>query len=115
MEASKDFSDILRVAEFSHGIGNGILILQAKQWSQLGLVKFFNSNFHVLGQHKSKKDLLLAIEVGADFNLGLFGSLLPCQGWFCDTCARNRSARLFCFAVRSTLAWLWFDIYCYDN
>ena len=46
---------------------------------QLLPIQFFDADLHIMRQHEIEEDLLLAVEVGADLDLGLRGPFLAGQ------------------------------------
>jgi hypothetical protein len=60
-------------------IGNCVVVLEQKQGSQFILILFLDPDLHVMGQHESQKDLLLAVEARADLHFSVFGPLLASQ------------------------------------
>lgn len=67
-------SDVLWLAEIGHGIGDGVVVLEMQQGHELVLIKFFHSDADIVREHDVEKDLLLAVEMRADVELGSLGA-----------------------------------------
>ncbi len=63
LEANEDGLDFPWLAQVGDGIGEGITVLEAKQWRQLAGIQFFHADVDIVGEHEFKEDLLLDVEM----------------------------------------------------
>lgn len=57
-------------AEVGYGIGDGVMVFEAKERSQFLLIQFLHSHAHVMGKNKVEEYLQLAIKVLRDDHTG---------------------------------------------
>ena len=67
--------------QVGYGVVDGVVILEAQERGQLGLVELFHPYVDVVRQDEIEEDLLLAVEVRGDLHLGLARTLFPTEGW----------------------------------
>ena len=75
-KAHKNLSNLFRPPRSATASAMELWYLRCKQRRELFLVEFFDADLHVVRQHEVEEDLLLAVEVRADVDLGLGGPLL---------------------------------------
>ncbi len=70
MESGEYLSNRLWVAKVSNSIGYRIMVFESEERRQFVLIEFFHSTTHVVRKDKIEKDLLSAIKMRADLDLG---------------------------------------------
>ena len=71
LEPTENLPNLFRSAQVGYGVGDGIVVLEFQQRRKLFLVQFLHADFDVLGKYKVEEDLLLGVEMGADYTLAL--------------------------------------------
>ena len=66
LKSSEDVSDLFGSAQVGHGVGDGVVVLELQQRSQLLLIEFLNTHLDVLGEHEIEENLLFGIEAAGD-------------------------------------------------
>src|SRR5437588_7110262 len=67
LKADERFPDLVGLAEIGNSIGNRTAIFESQQRRQFFLIELFYTDAHIMGKYEVKEDLLLAVEVRADF------------------------------------------------
>ena len=66
LKSGEDVSDLFGSAQVGHGVGDGVVVLELQQRSQLLLIEFLNTHLDVLGEHEIEENLLFGIEAAGD-------------------------------------------------
>lgn len=80
LKACKELADFFRLAQISHGLGDGVLIAEPQQRGGLLLTQLLNAAAHVVLQHEIETQLLPAAAAGVDGEAGLPGAALAGVG-----------------------------------
>jgi hypothetical protein len=106
LKACKESPDLFRPAQIGHRVGDGVVVFEPEQRRQLFLVEFPNTHTHVMREHEVEEDLLLAIEVCADFVSPLTAAAAPSF----SNCINSCSTLLLLFLLASAfLSFVWLE------
>lgn len=81
LETCEELPYLFRSAKVSHGVGDGIVILEFQQRRRLLLVQFLRTDIDVLGEYKIEERLLLRAKPGIDHHFGVASSFSTRERW----------------------------------